>query len=206
LTRTTSWPVATDAAIVQPTPLSWTVSSNGPTSGGQRKDALYVIRQDHWFQLRFALQRMIRTSDYSARAIARARAKLPPDRRNDFRQLLESFARQWSLLGATPEPRPAITPTINDVTIRSIPHAAAMISSRRYYLRFVYTPRPLRDMPSRMEAQLLRECALRSRAWPALLVVDGAVLIPARRDPQAAVLLSAQAAEYARLWQWAGGR
>jgi len=81
-----------------------------------------------------------------------------------------------------------------------------MISSRRYYLRFVYTPRPLRDMPSRMEAQLLRECALRSRAWPALLVVDGAVLIPARRDPQAAVLLSAQAAEYARLWQWAGGR
>lgn len=166
----------------------------------------YAMRHDHWYRLRLALQRMIRTRDCSASAIARAAATFPKDRRAAFRELLESFAKQWPLLDAVPQSRPTLRPSINGLEIRSIPHAAVRIRGRRYYLRFVYSRQEPRGADARLEAQLLRACALRARAWPALLLVGSASLVAARRDADAARLLTSEASEYVRLWKWAGGK
>lgn len=165
----------------------------------------YAMRHDHWWQLRVALQRMIRTGDCSATAISRAAAKFPEDRRATFRAMLESFARHWPHVGAMPGPRPALKPSVNGLEIRSIPHAAVRIGKRCYYVRFVYSNEPPRDLEGRLESQLLRVCALRARARPALLVVRSATLVPPHRDRDASRLLDSETREYVRLWQWAGG-
>jgi hypothetical protein len=137
--------------------------------------------------------------------MTRSIALFPSDRRARFAGLLTAFAHTWPLLRAEGVARPTLAPSLNGLAVRSIPHAAVRIGRRLYYVRFAYGSQPGRDPQARLEAHLLRECALRARAWPAILVVGSGTLVAARRDSQTARLASAEAAEYLRLWHQLGG-
>jgi hypothetical protein len=169
-------------------------------------DARYITRQDYWYQLRLALQRAIKSGDLGPRALSASIAKFPKDRRHRFTTLLTSFAQHWPAYGAQGAARPILTPNLQGLDVRSIPHAAVHIGPKLYYVRFAYGSQPPRDPQARLAAHLLRECALRARAWPAILLVESGALVAARRDPQSARMAAAEAAEFMRLWRQFGGR
>ena len=170
----------------------------------EQQSSGYDPPPDYWFRLRSPLISMISRSNYTARAVELALAKVPEKRRDEFAQIFSGFVSTWPKRRAVPTARPRLSCAIGDTVITCQPHAAIRLGGHLWLLRFLYPVNATASPKAAAEFELLRRASV-GRGRPGLLhLISGKIVEPASPRGLAA-FLAAEADEYTRLWRRYGG-
>ena len=165
----------------------------------------YRAPDDYWVRMRNALKRMLKSGDYSARAVTREVADFPPSRRADAASMLTAFAATWPTLGAEVIEGHRLTIELSGFAITSLPHATVRLGKRRLALRFSYGHTTLVSSDEQLHLELLRLALGKSGVIPGILQVRGPSIYVPRRKPAAVAMLHAEARFLINLWKANGG-
>ena len=164
----------------------------------------YRVPPDHWYRVRVAVTRMIRTGDVSAAAVARALAYVPADRRQRVAIFITGFAAGWPRLRATHVPGRRLSCSVAGLRVRISAHATVR-RRRVLYLRYSYSRARLLNPRERTYLELLRRAVGPGETPAVLWLVDGSVS-GFRRTSKDGAFVDSQAREFIRLWRANGGQ
>lgn len=165
----------------------------------------YRVPPDYWVRMRWALQRMIRSSNYSRSLLAQVLANVPEDRRREVRQLLDGFVENWPRTGAKWSHHSRLEWQIGDLTVRCQPHSTVTLDGRKVLLRFAYRSTGLLGPKEQAQLELLRLASAGDLSIGVLNVGLGSLRFVRVNDERRAFLI-AEADEFLRLWRAGGGR